>query len=245
MTDSDRARTRTRRPMRTWTRRAIVAGVFLATATWPLWSGAISLAVHQDRQQEPRKTPEGQQQAPAAGRQAPDDAQLAEMMKRYEAAGKPGKFHDFLKPLEGEWNVAAETLGPDGSTTTSTGYSKNTWQMGNRFLRQEVSGNMMGRSFNALGFTGYDNVAGKYQSVWMDEMSSGMFYAEGEAGEDGKTITFTGEGTDPMSGQVKSYRHVVRIVDNDNHAFEMFEPGPQGEMTRTVTMTYKRVKKEE
>ena len=179
-----------------------------------------------------------------------DARQLAEMLKRYEEAAKPGKFHDYLKPLAGEFAATAEFVGPNGPET-SQGYSKNAWVLGGRFLRQDFSGSMMGRQFHGISYTGYDNVAGKYQGVWMDEMATGMFVSEGEAGDDGRTITFTGESIDPAGagdaggGQVRVYRHVLRILDEDRYALEMYEPGAAaagGEMQRTVTITYTRAK---
>ncbi len=74
----------------------------------------------------------------------------------------------------------------------------------------------------------------------MDSMSSAMFVIEGEASEDGKTITMTGQAADPMTGDMKNFRHVMKLVSNDQYIYEMYEPGPDGEMTKSATLTYNR-----
>lgn len=216
----DQKRTR----VRTWTRRSLIAAVFVGTATSPIWWNATGFA--QERQQQ-------QQQQP------PDEKQMAEMMEKFEEAAKPGKFHELLKPYAGKWEVSAVFGGPEGEMT-SRGKATNEWVLGERFLKQDFSGDMMGQQFTGIGYTGYDNTSRQYQSVWMDSMSSAMFVIEGEASEDGKTISMTGQAADPMTGDMKNFRHVMKLVSNDQYIYEMYEPGPDGEMTKTATLTYNR-----
>ncbi len=212
-----------------WTRRVIVAGVFGVTASAPLWwlTGASAVGLRQERQQQ-----QGQAQ--------PDAQQMAEMMRKYEEAARPGEFHEKLKSLAGQWQVTAEFAGPDG-TMTSRGQATNEMVLGDRFLKQEFNGEMMGRQFEGIGYTGYDNTGRQYQSVWLDSMSSAMFMTEGEVDEGGNVISFTGESMCPLTNQMKRFRHVLRIEGDDHYLFEMYEPGENGEMTKTTTMTYTRI----
>lgn len=212
-----------------WARRVIVACVFGVTASAPLWwhAGASAVGLRQERQQQ-----QGQAQ--------PDAQQMAEMMQKYEEAARPGEFHGKLKSLAGRWQVTAEFGGPEG-TMTSRGQATNEMVLGDRFLKQEFNGEMMGRQFEGIGYTGYDNTGRQYQSVWLDSMSSAMFMTEGEVDEGGNVISFTGEAMCPLTNQMKRFRHVLRIEGDDRYLFEMYEPGENGEMTRTTTMTYTRI----
>ncbi len=209
-----------------WFRRALVCFVFVATASAPLWWNAAGFA--QERQAE------RQQQTP------PGEQDMAEMMKMFEEAARPGEFHELLKPYAGKWEVSA-IFGPPEAQQSSRGHATNKWVLGDRFLMQEFGGKMMGQQFSGIGYTGYDNTSRQYQSVWMDSMSSAMFVITGEASEDGKTITMTGQAMNPMTRQLQNYRHVQKLVSNDQYIYEMYEPGPDGEMMKTATLTYTRV----
>ncbi len=166
------------------------------------------------------------------------DQDMAMMMQKMEEAGKPGKYHDFFKPMVGEWEATTE-MDMGGEMMTSQGTSTNTMINGGRILKQEFSGDMMGQEFTGVGYSSYDNVGRKFQGIWIDDVSTAIYYSEGAVSEDGKVFTFTGLGSDPMSGQMKPYVHVVRVLSDDEHHFEMSEPGPDG-MTKTMTIKYKR-----
>ena len=216
------------------TRRTLVAVIFVGTATYPLWAGALSQATGTQEQPE---TPASTQPSREADGEAP--AGMEEMMEAYAKAAMPGEPHEKLQQLAGNWKATAEFHMPDGQAMTSTGQSKAEMVLGGRFLREEYSGDMMGQPFKGVSFTGYDNVTGQYQSLWMDEMSTGMYYSTGTA--EGDTLTFTGEGPDPATGKMKPYKHVITLEGPDRHTLDMHEPGPDGQMTRTVRITYERV----
>ena len=217
---------------RRWLRRTLVAGVFAATATWPFWAGRVGLA--QDAAQDPNGlTP----------------AQADEMLERYERLAAPGEAHDALKPLVGTFAAVARYApaddGPgraaDAAAPTSQGTSVNTTIFGGRFLRQEYQGRLREREFAGLSLIGYDNVVGGYQRVMCDEASTALYFLEGSADDERRTLTFTGQAGDPLTGQVKVYRHVLRIESDDRHTLEMFEPDEAGQMRRTVTVAYERI----
>lgn len=212
--------------VRRWLRRGLVAFVFVAVASSPLWWNTGSFAQERTAEQQGREQP-------------PSDEAMAEIMKKYQEAATPGKSHDLLKPLAGTFTVTAKFDSPQG-TITSTGKASCEWVLDGRFLKQDFSGDMMGAPFTGIGYTGYDNSTKKYQATWMDSMSTAIFYMEGEADTAGKTLTLTGEGMDPATGQMKKYQHVWHLDNKDELTFEMFEAGAGGQMTKMATMTYRR-----
>src|SRR5262245_16381154 len=96
------------------------------------------------------------------------DPKMEEMMKKAEAACTPGAAHKALDPLVGDWNAEVKLwMAPDAPPTITKGSAKNTWTLKDRFVQQEFSGEFMGKPFRGISFTGYDNVRGKYRSVWI------------------------------------------------------------------------------
>ena len=90
---------------------------------------------------------------------------------------------------------------------------------------------MMGQQFTGIGMNGYDNHTKKYVSTWMDSMGTGIYYMEGKASGDGKTITQKGQYDDPIEGHMK-LRGVTKIVDSNSEIFEMYGTDKSGKEGR-------------
>jgi hypothetical protein len=166
------------------------------------------------------------------------DPQMAEMMKKAEAAAAPGEAHKALEPFIGKWEAEVKTwMTPGEPPTVTKGSAKSTWVMNGRFVQEEFSGEFMGKPFRGLSLTGYDNVRQKYRSVWIDDMSTTMVTSEGDADAAGKIFTFGGEYACAMTGEKnKKSTLIYRIINKDKHVFEMHDPA-QGKM---MEITYTR-----
>ena len=169
------------------------------------------------------------------------DPKMEEMMKKAEAAATPGAAHKALDPLVGNWTAEVKCwMAPEGQITVTKATAKSTWVINGRFVQQEFSGEFMGKPFRGIGFTGYDNVRQKYNSVWMDDMSTTMFTSEGVADPDGKVLTFEGDYACAMTGEKhKVFRQIYRILGPDKHVFEMHDP-TKGDNSKTLEITYTR-----
>ena len=169
------------------------------------------------------------------------DPKMEEMMKKAEALGTPGADHKALEPLIGEWKADVKCwMAPDAPPTSSKGSSKASWVMNNRFVKEEFKGEMMGKSFTGMSLTGYDNSKQKYNTLWVDDISTAMFTTEGTAENGGKVITFEGKMDCPMTGEKDmAYRQVLRIIDSNKHIFEMYN-SPQGKEAKTMEIVYTR-----
>ena len=119
----------------------------------------------------------------------------------------------------------------------STGSVERKWMLGNRYIQEEVKGNMMGMSFEGFGVTGYDKLQKLYHSFWIDNMGTGTWSMTGTADAAGKVFTFTGENFDPMVGQKTKGRSTVEFVDNNKHVMKMYGPGPDGKEFMNFEMT--------
>ena len=169
------------------------------------------------------------------------DPKMEEMMKKAEAAGTPGAAHKALEPLVGDWTAEVKCwMAPDAPPMESKGTAKASWAMKKRFVREEFDGEMMGKPFHGISLIGYDNSKQKYNTVWVDDMSTAIFTTEGTAENDGKIITFEGKMDCPITGEKdRSYRQVLRIINPNKHVLEMYN-SPQGTEAKTMEITYTR-----
>ena len=165
---------------------------------------------------------------------------MAEMMKVYQKMATPGAPHELLASMTGSWNTRTKTwMEPGNPPMESNGTCEQRMLLGGRYLQQEFTGDMMGTTFNGIGITGYDNHKERFVSTWMDSMSTGIFFFEGTAGPDGRTITQTCRYDDPVKGPVK-WRSVTKIVDHNTHLFEMFITDKSDKEEKMMEITYTR-----
>ncbi len=176
--------------------------------------------------------------APAA------NAETQAMMAAWEKASTPGAQHAQLaEHFAGNWTTKQTVWwDPAAPPTVQTGKASTEALFGGRTLRMNFDGEFMGQPFQGIGYTGYDNVAGRYYSTWTDSMATGLMLAHGDYDPATRTYTFRTEMLDPMKpGSKTPIRNVIRIVDADNHVFEMHETH-DGKENKSMVIEYQRTK---
>ena len=162
------------------------------------------------------------------------------MMEVYRKLATPGGPHKLLAGMAGSWLTRTKCwMEPNTPAMESTGTCEQKMLLDGRFLQQEFTGEMMGSPFTGIGITGYDNHTKKYVSTWMDSMGTGIYFFEGTASADGKTITQESSYDDPVRGPMK-WRTVTRIVDDNSHLFEMYATDKGGKEEKMMEITYSR-----
>jgi len=163
----------------------------------------------------------------------------AEMMKKMEAAGRPGPAHLALNALAGNWKAEVKCwMDPKGSPEVSQGTASARWILNGRFLEEEFHGEMMGRPFAGRTLLGYDNTKQTFNSVWVCDTQTSMFVSEGK-GDGNKVITLEGKATCPATEKKDiPMKTVLRVINPDKHILEMFD-GSQGN-AKTMEITYTR-----
>ena len=169
---------------------------------------------------------------------------MDEMMKIWKAAATPGEAHKKLDAMAGSWNIQAKMwMGPDAPPMESKGTAEFKWVLGNRFLMEEMKGEMMGMPMTGIGYNGYDNVNKKYTMFWLDNFGTAMSYAEGAADQSGKIFTMYGKMDEPTTGEHdKNVKYVTRIIDKDTWIFEMHDLAIGEPNTKVMELTYNRKK---
>ena len=170
---------------------------------------------------------------------SPDQQAMMAAMMKYMT---PGEGHKALDNLVGTWNVKVTAwMAPGQPPMESTGTSETSWILGGRYIEERASGSFMGQPFNGIGITGYDNAKKEYVATWVDNMGTGIMTSTGSM-TDGKTFTFKGSSTDPMTGKDMPEEMKLTVVDKDHHMSEMWGPGPDGKMMKMVQIDYTRKK---
>lgn len=165
---------------------------------------------------------------------------MQKIMEIYQKVGTPGEHHKVLANLEGIWTTRTRSwMGPDTPPTESTGTCVQKLILDGHYLQQEYAGDMMGKPFTGINLLGYDNQTGKYVSVWLDSMSTGIFYFVGTASADGRTITQECDYDDPIKGP-SVWRSVTRIKDANTLEYEMFITPRGGKEEKMMEMTVDR-----
>ncbi len=168
------------------------------------------------------------------------DAATQAMMETWQAYASPNDNHQVLNPLVGTWShVVKWWMTPDSQPETSNGTTETQWMLGGRYLRHTVTGTSMGQPFEGMGLTGFDNGKQTYQTLWMDNMGTGMMIGEGTYDPDTKTLTDRGRFTDPMIGQ-RSYRGVITFIDDGHYSYELYSADQNGEEFRMMEIVYTR-----
>ena len=179
-------------------------------------------------------------------KQAPPkmSAETQAMMEAWQKASTPGPQHKQLADqFVGTWDTKMTAwMDPSAPPVVETGKSVNTAVFGGRQVRMDFTGQFMGQPFEGVGFSGYDNVRGKYTGTWTDNMSTGVMMSSGDYDPATKTYTFHAQMPDMMKpGATIPIRETLRIIDADHHVMEMYEP-KGGKEVKTMSLEYSRVK---
>lgn len=160
----------------------------------------------------------------------PLDAKTQEIMKKYQEAATPGPQHKTLAGMAGKWNYTSKWWeGPNAAPQESKGTSTMKVILGGRWLQHDTQGMAMGQKFAGLGLTGYDNVKGKFETLWLDTMSTGITQGSGDWDETTKTLKDTGSYSSPITTDKKqSYRGEWQHINKNKMVYSMYGASPEG-----------------
>jgi len=147
---------------------------------------------------------------------------MQKIMQIYQKVGTPAEPHKLLAKLEGSWTTRSKGwVEPDKPPMESSGTCEQKMILGGRYLQQVYTGDMMGTPYTGISIMGYNNHTKKFESTWVDTMSTGIYKFEGTAGRNGKVITQECRYDDPVRGPAV-WRTKTRIKDDNTVEFEMF-----------------------
>jgi hypothetical protein len=170
-----------------------------------------------------------------------NQAAMQAMMEAFEKYAAIGPQHRGLARRAGSWKVKASFWSDPGAPpVTSDGTSEATMIMDGRFVMEKFEMATPDGPFKGLGIVGFDNIRAKYQSVWIDMMSTGVMFAEGSGDDAARSIDYRGEEPDPVAWGYKPYRSVEAWLDDRTRRLETFESAPDGGEFKVMELLYTR-----
>lgn len=164
----------------------------------------------------------------------------AAMMAAWQKSMTPSKGHARLEPTVGTFHAKVSfVMAPGQPPQLGDGTSVHRWVLGGRHVEQVYTGTSMGMPFEGIGYTGYDNVQGRYVGTWMDSFGTGVMNSVGVGKPTAKAMDFDAVAIDPTGKKMK-FVCKVRIKDSNRHSFEMWTKGPGGKLFRTMLVEYTR-----
>ncbi|MGE3315917.1 MAG: DUF1579 domain-containing protein [Planctomycetaceae bacterium] len=152
-----------------------------------------------------------------------------EDLQAYIEASTPGKMQEYLGRGAGEWTGKSTMwMAPGGDPVTSESRSKVTSLMDGRYMKCEMEGEIPGMGpYQGLGYVGYDNVARKFISTWIDNHSTGFMIGEGSLSKDEKVLTWNFTFTCPITKKPTVMRQIETITSPTTKTLVMYGPDPK------------------
>ena len=171
------------------------------------------------------------------------NAQSEAEMKAWMDYMTPGDVHKMIASWDGTWTGDVKVwMAPGAPPTTSASSATNKMALGGRYQISNHTGNFGGMPFEGMSTLAYDNHKKIFESIWIDNMGTGVMHLSGPWDATSKTLTLTGKMVEPASGKEVVVRETFKGIDNDTQLMEMFAPGPDGKEFKTMEITLKRKK---
>ncbi len=173
------------------------------------------------------------------------DPKMMEMMQKMMEAGTPGEMHKVLADQAGEWDyVSTFRFDPSMPEETSNGHAKIRLLYDGRFIEAEMNGKMQTpvgeMPFNGRATMGYNNMTKKFESTWIDSMSTQTMFGTGTYDAAKKQMTVVMEGTDCMTGKPCKMTEVTTHHDDNHFTSEFTMPDMNGKDFKGMTIKYTR-----
>lgn len=140
----------------------------------------------------------------------------------------PGEHHEILEMFDGNWEGLFTIHIPGGLTIESKGTVKREWLLDGRFMFEEVRADMGPEGeFVGYGVFGYNNAENRYETFWIDNLSTAMTRNNGTYNADTKQMSFRGKARD-MAGQMVTTRGELDLSDPDRHVYREYQTGADG-----------------
>lgn len=162
------------------------------------------------------------------------EADSSQQWMKYAA---PSDNHKRLEKFVGTWDQSVKWwMYPDAEPTTSKGNATYKWTMDKRYVQGDYTGTMDGQPFKGLKILGYDNFRSEYTSYWIDNMSTSPMIATGSLSD--KELKLSGTHDCTMTGtKDQAFKTTTRFKDANTMVYEMWAPGPDGNMFKTLEVT--------
>lgn len=155
---------------------------------------------------------------------------------------KPGKEHEWLMRLAGEWTFDGEAiLSPDQPPVKSTG-TESVRAVGGLWIVAEGQGEMPGCGAATTILTlGYDQGKNAFVGTWIGSMTPYLWIYRGSLDASERVLTLDTEGPSLAGdGKMSRYQDIIEVVSDDHRTLSSQMLGEDGRWNRFMTVHYRR-----
>ena len=155
---------------------------------------------------------------------------------RGEDYSVPGKGHDVLNGLAGEWDWSiTHWSSPDAEPETSHVTVDYRWIFGGRYLVGNYEGYVRGEAFKAREVLGFDRFRQEYNSLWIDNTTTNFVLSKGRFDKATKTLVLEGTEDDvERDRRDVKFKLVYRVVGPEELAIEYRRETSPGRMFKAA-----------
>lgn len=155
----------------------------------------------------------------------------------------PGDMHKMVASWDGAWEgEVIMWMAPGAPPSKNTATMTNKMALGGRYQLSNYSGSFEGMPFEGMSILCYDNIKKVFESVWIDNMGTGVMHLQGPWDAATKTMTLTGNMLDPMTGKEITMKETFTIIDENTQLMQMYAPAPGGGEFKTMEIKLTRKK---
>jgi hypothetical protein len=237
---------RSRRGVREALRRSL--GMF-EYSRWAALAAAFAMTTQGYGQDQPKK-PAPPADQPSTVR-PPDEGKPEVRRLDPSKPGRPDQpqaMQDVLNRYVGTWDVTVRTLEPgktDDGAEENRGRVESLAVLGGRAIQMTAMGEARAGEkpedgYQGMGMLSYNSVARRFESVWADNMGTGIVFMSGQFDEATKTMTMRGDRVDAKSGTTVMTREVTRWLSDTEYTSELFETATDGSEKQTMVFRYRK-----
>ncbi|MCA9295153.1 MAG: DUF1579 family protein [Phycisphaerales bacterium] len=173
---------------------------------------------------------------------SPGDAEFMERMAAMEEAGRIGVGHRHLQNLVGTFTGTYRMwLAPDAPPIEFPSEVTREWTLDGHYLKETVTAESEDGVFHGLAYLGYDNLEGRYEMVWLDNMSTSVETMHGNYDPSSKIFRTYGTGRDPLTGHTITSWAEMDLSNHDLHTMVGWAVDASGKPYKQFEGTLKRL----
>lgn len=155
---------------------------------------------------------------------------------------EPGKEHQWLHKLVGEWNFEVEATMDAGCSPEHFKGSERVRSIGGLWVVADGEGEMPGGGTATTMMTlGYDPRKNRYLGTWIGSMMNHLWLYDGALDAAEKVLTLDSEGPSMTgTGQMAKFRDVIEFLSDDHRMLSSHMLNESGEWRQIMTAHYRR-----
>lgn len=160
------------------------------------------------------------------------------------AMAEPGKEHQWLQKLVGEWTADCEMPTEPGQPPARVTWTETVRSLGGVWFVAEGHGEMPGGGATTTLMTlGYDPRQERYVGSWVGSMMAHLWVYEGVLDEDAGVLTLDTEGPSMTAeGELAGYRDVLEFKGEDHRVMTSHSLTDEGTWQQFMAVHYQRTR---